>query len=232
MRIPGPRRGVITQIEGDERDPRLDQSPGQESLLTPEVLAVSVADLCRFPRQIEGLLGFRTGQHVHGGLGMTVHHVNRGGMIESGSQHVEVPEQRTAVHQPLVSQPAREPEEFALGLATGVDTDVRVDRQLRGAVGDEWVELLAQVTPSGDVVPRGLERDIGRQTRLVRPAPLRDHRPDGREILPGRIDPGGGIEVAGLEHLVRLVVAVLRVHGPDDGEPIQHRRHPGQMLAE
>ena len=44
MSVPGPRRGMITQIEGDERDPRLDQSSGQESLLTPEVLAISVAN--------------------------------------------------------------------------------------------------------------------------------------------------------------------------------------------
>ena len=80
---------------------------------------------------------------------MTVHHVNRSGMIESGSQHVEVPEQRTAVHQPLVSQPSREPEEFP-GSGDQCRTHVRVDRQLRGAVGDEWVELLAQVTPSGE----------------------------------------------------------------------------------
>ena len=130
-------------------------------------------------------------------------------------------------------QAARELEEIGLRVAAGVDADVGVDRQPRGLVGDERVVLLAQVAGEGEVRARLHERHIGRHGRVVRPAILAIDRADRRDTCALRgLVRGSAVEVAGLEDLVRLVVAVAGIDRANDRELVEHRRLLGQVLAE
>ncbi len=230
--VPGARGRVVAQVDRDERDARFDEPSGQERLLAPKVLAVSLADPLRLLRQVEGISGPAADQQVDRLLPVMVHRLDGRGAIDLAAQAVEVRKQRPAVVQPTVRQSRRQPEEVGLGRPAGVLADVRIDGQLRRTVGDERVVPLTQVSGVGDVASRGLERHVGRHAGAIGAVVLGHDRADRRIHLAVGVDPRSGGEMAGLEDLVRLVVAFASVHRSDDREPVEHRRLLRQVLAE
>src|SRR5262245_2467984 len=111
MVVPGPGGRVIAQVERDKRNARLHQPPRKQGLLTPEVLAVAVADRLRLARQVERLLGASADEQFDGVLSVAVHRPDRLRSVKLPPQLVEVSEQRAAVEQPLLRQAAGQREE-------------------------------------------------------------------------------------------------------------------------
>src|SRR5579863_2468389 len=89
MRVPGAGRSVVTEIERDEGDARLDQSACEKRLLAPQVLSITIADFRRLAGQIEGLLGAASEQKIGGLLLIRVERVHRPAGVEPGAQPVE-----------------------------------------------------------------------------------------------------------------------------------------------
>ena len=78
VRVPGARGGVVAQVERDERDPGLDQPPGQQRLLAPEVLAVAVARRLAAPCDRSNASRTRPPvEHLHRLLAVLVHRLHR-----------------------------------------------------------------------------------------------------------------------------------------------------------
>ena len=130
-----------------------------------------------------------------------------------------------------MAQSAWELEKLGLGLAVRVDTDVRVDRKFGGPVGNEGVELSAEITSVGNVRLRGLKCHIRRYSRSVGPAVLGDHRADRRCHFGTGIKPGLRIEMPGLKDPVRFMVTMSCVYRANNRTAVEHRRHLGQVLA-
>ena len=133
-----------------------------------------------------------------------------------------------------MSQARGKLEEVGPGGPSGLHADIVEDRQLGRLVGDERVVAASDIAAVSDVRPRGLKRDVRRQA--VRLAVLdlmpRDNRADRGIHLRGGIGPPLGFEVAGLKHLVWLVVALSAIHRAEDRELVEHRRLFGKMLTD
>src|ERR1700723_4315698 len=109
-----------------------------------------------------------------------------------------------------MTQSAWELEKLGLGLAVRDNTDIRVDGKFGGPIGNEGVELPAEITSVGNVRLRGLECHIRRYSRSIGPAVLGDHRADRRCHFGARIKPGLCIEMPGLKNPVGFMVTMAR----------------------
>src|SRR5206468_1616426 len=94
--VPGARRRVVAQVEGDERHTGLDQAAGQQRLLTPEVLAVPLADPRVFLVDVEGVPRASAGQQLDRLLTEGVEAVLRPGAAEPRAERVELGQERPA----------------------------------------------------------------------------------------------------------------------------------------
>ena len=102
VRVPRARARVVAEVERHEGHAGLDQSPGQEGLLAPEVLAVAVAALLRLLFDVERLLHAPAEHQLHGLPRVGVHRGQRAVLVQIAAQAVEAPQQRAAVVNSLV----------------------------------------------------------------------------------------------------------------------------------
>jgi hypothetical protein len=88
---------MITEVDRHKADSRLDQTSCEQRLLAPQMIAVSLAHLRSFMRQIESLLSAATDQHVNSLLLVIVHGRDRSRMIHVAAQAVEILQQRASL---------------------------------------------------------------------------------------------------------------------------------------
>ncbi len=90
---------MVTQVERHERRARFNQPPGNQCLLTPQVLAVTITDGRVFLRQIEGSAGTFTQQQIDGLLLIRIQCRQRAILIESGLHLIKLLQQTEAFMQ-------------------------------------------------------------------------------------------------------------------------------------
>ncbi len=223
---------MVAEVEGDEGDAGLDEAAGEHCLLTPEVLAVAVADGLGLLGEVERLAGAATEEKLDGLAVVDVQGVELAGTFQLAAEAVEVAEQGAAVEEAVLREAGRQAEEVAGGFAAGIDADVGINREPGSVVGDEGVVAAAEVTGVGEVGTGGLKGDVRGHARSVGPAVLGDDGADGGVLVALGIDAGGGESVAGLEGLVGLVIAAGGIDGAEDRELVEHGRLLRQVLAD
>ena len=210
-------------VDGHKRDPRLDQSAGQQGLLTEGVAAVGVADGVGLAFDLEGPQGDLGGHQRDRLLVVLVgaqHRVARGAVLEPGELVKLVADLPAVANPPVIEPLGHGHVTDAEALAVGV-----VRNNKRSVPGSQEV----RPPRAGDAG----EREVRRQ--VVRGAAFgRDHRPhagmEAHKRPTAHRNAGGGPG----HHVVvaRSVVVLVVADRTQNGELVADRRQPLHVLRE
>ena len=230
--VPRPRGGVIAQIKGHETRSGFDQSPGQQGLLAPEVLAILLDRRRIFLGQVKRVASTPAQQHVDRLGPVGVNRVERPSLVNITTQAVKSFHELLAIANSTHADTLGKLEQVRPGHLPGVHSRLVVYRQLARLVGNERIVLLAQPAADGRVPGVSPKRDVGGHPRIVGTTVFCDERTDGR-IHPAILVPTRSRgAMAGLERHVRFVVALVCIHGPHHRELVEHRGLLGQAVAD
>jgi hypothetical protein len=210
-----PGGGVVAQVDGHETDAGLDEPPREQGLACPIVRAVALDDFGGLAREVEGGLGFGSGDEVEGLLAEGIEAAHGAGEVDLGPEAIHLLVQGAAAFEPLHGEAFRQPE------------------KVEGLVAEEGVVFFPEVAAPGDVgAVFDVQRDVGREMGIVRPVVFGDEGADGGVVFRLGIGARLAVGIGGLHHLIRLVIAAPADHGADQGELVHHGGLLGVVLAE